>query len=313
MRNVRWVRSLLDEEQDRRSYMRLFGHEVMLADAVRMEAYETAIHAEVRPTDVVVDLGTGTGILAYLAGRAARHVYAIDASDFIFAAERVLRLNAARNVTVIQTDSRRFEPPEPVDVIVHEQMGGELLNEGLLETIVDLRDRALRPGGRILPRHMRLYAEPVSLRPDSRVPFLTDQRLMGLDFGVLRDDPRLTCLRDERYWWREVQTGEVDQVLSDPQPLVAFDLTSIQLRDLPVTVDATRTIVKPGALDALAVWFEAGFDSGPVLTTHPLAPRTHWKNALFRLAGGGVAGGDVLRYRVRVGALGIEDVHIVSV
>ena len=39
----------------------------MFADKVRMDAYSAAIERSVRPGDVVVDLGCGPGIFAFLA------------------------------------------------------------------------------------------------------------------------------------------------------------------------------------------------------------------------------------------------------
>ena len=55
----------------------------MLSDQVRLDAYRRAIEETVQPGDVVVDAGSGTGILALYAAKAgARKVYAIEQSDF---------------------------------------------------------------------------------------------------------------------------------------------------------------------------------------------------------------------------------------
>ena len=62
----------------------LYGHELLLADTVRMNAYRDGIRRNVKPGDVVVDLGTGTGILAMLAAQQrAKVVHAIELSDMI--------------------------------------------------------------------------------------------------------------------------------------------------------------------------------------------------------------------------------------
>ena len=53
--------------------------ELMLRDYIRMVAYEKAIKEVVKPGMTVVDLGTGTGILALWALEAgAKKVYGID-------------------------------------------------------------------------------------------------------------------------------------------------------------------------------------------------------------------------------------------
>ena len=51
----------------------------MIDDAVRMDAYVAALRRVVKPGDVVLDIGTGTGIFAVLAARlGARRVFAVE-------------------------------------------------------------------------------------------------------------------------------------------------------------------------------------------------------------------------------------------
>ena len=77
--------------------------------------------------------------------------------------------NGFTNIEFVQANSREFTPPEPIDVVLHEQMGDELFNENMLQNVLDLRDRVLRPGGRILPATFRLFVEPVTMHESMRV------------------------------------------------------------------------------------------------------------------------------------------------
>ena len=75
---------------NRQTFTDLSWHERMLADRIRVEAYRRGIAGSIKPGDVVIDLGTGTGILAFMASRAgAKHIYAIDHSDFIDVAREI--------------------------------------------------------------------------------------------------------------------------------------------------------------------------------------------------------------------------------
>ena len=70
----------------------------MVSDEVRVSAYARAIAAVVRPGDVVLDLGCGIGIFAVLAARAgARRVYAVDETDVVHYAKRVVAENGVES------------------------------------------------------------------------------------------------------------------------------------------------------------------------------------------------------------------------
>src|SRR5258708_38229333 len=80
LRLRRWLkRNVLRQPWMLEGFASPFVHEPMLLDKIRCDAYREAIQRTVKPGDVVVDLGAGTGLLSVFALHAgARHVDAIE-------------------------------------------------------------------------------------------------------------------------------------------------------------------------------------------------------------------------------------------
>ncbi len=283
----------------------LSAHEEMLSDSVRVDAYHRGIHRNVQAGDVVVDLGTGTGLLAFMASRAgARKVYAVEHSDLIDVAREIGRLNGFTNIEFVRANSREFTPPERVDVVLHEQMGDELFNENMLENLLDVRDRFLRPHGRILPSRFRLFTEPVTMHDPMRV-----RRFWNIDLpddidlsGVQQSEvaARFDTGRNEQFWAR---VGSVAATMGDPRPILEFDLNTLESAEsLPTEFVVERKASADMIVDGTCVWFEAVFDDDTVLSTSPLGTNTSWGNRMFRLDRTFVQG-EQLRLAVRIGQL----------
>src|SRR5690606_29809159 len=182
LKNNKTVRNLLADVNNVGEFTDLYEHEKMLADITRVESYREGIAALIRAGDVVVDLGTGTGLLALFAAQQGARVYAIDHSPVISLARAIAEHHQlADRIEFLQVNSRDLKLNEPVDVILHEQIGDELFDENMVTNVVDLRDRLLKPDGRIVPGRFGLYMEPVQLTDAGRVPFVWENPVAGVD------------------------------------------------------------------------------------------------------------------------------------
>ena len=273
--------------------------ERMLADKPRMDFYHQAIGRHIQPGDRVIDLGTGTGILAaFAARRGAAKVYAIEHSGILRHARTLAAHNGITSIEFVAGHSRDFRLAEPVAVIVHEQMGDWLFDESMVANVCDLRDRMLKPGGLILPSRFELYCEPVQLRDERRVPFIWELEVHGYDFSCLdRERPQ-----DPGYYaLRGGDLGLISHRLGEPEPVLEVDLQTLRPDGLPAEIRFTRTVVRPGRLDGFAVYFCARVDRDLALTSDPLDPgrAPHWGFRILRVEREDFAIGDVIEVTLR--------------
>ena len=116
-------------------------HRTMICDRVRTEAFRRAIDSVVRPGDIVLDVGAGSGILSVFAARAgAARVYAVERTSVAVLAQELAAANGAADIVqVIHGDVMDVELPERVDVIVSEWLGGFGIDEGMLVPVIVAR------------------------------------------------------------------------------------------------------------------------------------------------------------------------------
>ena len=170
------------------NYCNLRGHESMLRDSVRCEAFRQAIVDTVTPGCAVLDIGAGTGILSLFAAQAgARVVYAVERTHIAEFAKRIVSENGfGDRINVLQNDMETLELPEKVDVIVSEWLGGYGVDENLLPIVVRARDRWLKPGGKLLPASVAVMFAPIDdkeLYNEHGPGFWNKRNIHGIDFS----------------------------------------------------------------------------------------------------------------------------------
>ncbi|MBK7758155.1 MAG: class I SAM-dependent methyltransferase [Deltaproteobacteria bacterium] len=264
-------------------------HRRMLADRPRVNAFKAAIQAVVKPGMVVMDCGTGNGILALLAAQAgARKVYAVDRSALLDTAKEVARASGYGDVIqFVRGDFARVELPEKVDVIVSETIGQFAVAEGGGPDLAQAMLKNLKPGGAIVPNGVELHVAPVG------DPTLYNETVDPFDG---RDGFDQTILREASL--RRGRTTEVDptHLLAPGQRVTRFDWP---IPEIPGG-EASWTFAEGGVVRGLAGWFVLDMAPGLQLPSGPSDPLTHWKQIYFPIKPIELAPGDSLNVHMDV-------------
>jgi len=246
-------------------------HIRMLADEVRTRAFQRAIEASVRPGMTVLDFGCGTGILAFFAERAgAARVYAVDSSPFIRAAQAIARANRFERIRFIHTDGGDFELPERVDLIVSECLGHYVFQERMVGALFRVRDRHLRPDGKLIPTGVTLWASIAEKPLETSIAYFDEVRY-GIDFSPLRP-----------FAYGQHGTVVTDHVAAPAAKMGVLDFLTASQE--PKVTSGTVAIRKPTRAYGLVAWFDAALADGIDVRTGPDQPITHWKQSYFPFA-----------------------------
>lgn len=170
-----------------------------LIDEERTLAFAAAIQNTVCPGDIVVDMGTGSGVLAMLAATAgAKRVYAVESDERnLRTLEATIAANGlADSIRIIAGDVTEIELPEPVDVIIGEMVATGLIEESHIPAMRNMIRQA-KPGARVCLQGMENYADLV----------WNPGEYYGFRFDIMRyeypGEPQLAsvpCTEKHLYW-----------------------------------------------------------------------------------------------------------------
>ncbi len=246
----------------------------LLAERSRLEMLDAALKQTVRKGDVVVDVGTGTGAFAIMAARhGARRVYAIEYDEIADLAASLVQANGLSDIiTVLRMDATVWTPPEPLDVVVYEDVEDVGIGATLAALIPRLRT-FMRPEGRFVPNSVSVWAAPVENAAEHRQGFpWPEARAYGIDLSPLSElahHMRSNCHLDRA------------SLLSEPEIFFRYAFGE----PLPDHGQAQFSFVarRAGPLHGVLVWFDAQFAAGLEWTNAPSNPQTFWRQSFFHV------------------------------
>jgi protein arginine N-methyltransferase 1 len=240
----------------------------------RLERYQRAIAQAISPGDVVVDLGSGTGILGLLALRAgASRVYAIEESP---ALDLARALAAAHGVeerfTFLNRRSTLVDLPERADVLIADTGDLFVMEPGGLRAIADARQRMLRESARIVPESVEFVVAPVEAGDlyEQTIDAWT-RTVCGVDLSGVRPFACNNCYQAtvpaEVLLGNSASVARVCLGETAPEPLLSGT--------------ADLRISRAGTLHGVCGWFSARLAPDIAVDNAPGSHGTNYPQALF--------------------------------
>lgn len=257
----------------------------ILDDPDRKRAFVAAVEQVVKPHDVVLDLGTGSGVLALAAARAgAKHVYALEPARSGELAREVIQRNGySDRVTSIKGWSASLELPEPVTVITTDIVGNEVFDMLIWEVVQDARERLSSHDVKIVPSGFTAFLElvdiPVNVVEKHRV---TDRHIRswkdwyGFDFTPMKE---AEIDRTAGFYERP---EEVSQWVTFSEPQEVFQ-TTLYSSTSTFTGRARVPANRSGEVNGAVLSFRAELSPGVELDTDPRkgTRKSHWFTACW--------------------------------
>ena len=252
-------------------------HFLMIADEARNAAYDRAIGHAVKPGDLVLEIGTGSGLLSMMAARAgAERIVTCEMVGIIArTAKEVIERNAfSERITVLHKMSTKLEVgvdlPRRADVFISEILDAGLLGEGVIDSIEHARQHLIRSDARCIPQAATIRGFLVECPLHWRAKRMSD--VSGLDLSAFA--------KLNPYKMMAVTLDDVNfNPLSEIVDIFRFDFTS----SVPRKRSEQRLIEvrKSGVCHGMCYWFDLHLDEIVTLQRGPGRSGDHWRNVLF--------------------------------
>lgn len=262
----------------RDAYSRLVPswHLPMINDTGRNAVYQKAIEKAVTKDDVVLDIGTGSGLLAMMAARAgAKRVVACELlGPMAEMARRIVARNGFEDVITIHPKQSNElvvgkDLPEPASVVISEILDVTLIGEGVIPSLRHATRYLARPDAKIVPARARVRGTLIEWPSERAINPVRE--ICGFDFSDfdLFRNPNMHVPFDE--------AREEHRVLSEPFEIAAYDFHDPPDFSESDRVDTLRVpATETGTGHAVTVWFELDLDDGIAYSSRYVTDLNHW-------------------------------------
>ncbi len=241
-------------------------HYSMLMDSERNSAFYKGIETLIKPGDIVIDAGSGTGLLSMMAAKlGASKVYAIEGDkETALLSKEIIKDNGFEKIIeVVNCDIRDFKPGEMVDLIISETVGNFLLNE----RIIPLRNhlsKFLKDKTKFIPCDMKLYLRPC----------------FSHEFEIKKDN----LDEVEEFSYRSMKDFIKNSMFSMKleeynffnKEYLEMDFNLLEEESFPKEKKKEMKFSAPERINGIGAYFDIGIAENIVLSNSPEFPLSHW-------------------------------------
>jgi len=237
-------------------------HFSIVHDEVRNAAFDGALRRALRPGMRVLDIGSGTGLLAMMAARAgAGEVFSCEVSPAVAqAAQKIVAANGySDRIRIIGKHSDELDLEQdlggPVDVVVAEVINKDVIGEHVLQTMEGAQ-RFLKRGGCVIPARGSVRVALANYSGIARVRMGIVQAFDLSAFDEL-SPPYVTIKRHDR--------GIT--LVSEPADLFTFDFASGG--PFPEARSVVWLTAEADGANGVAQWIRLTMDADGEYENHP--------------------------------------------
>ncbi|CAK1600284.1 unnamed protein product [Parnassius mnemosyne] len=265
-------------------------HFRMLNDKIRNEAYRAAIHATITPIkDSVIDVGTGTGLLAlYAYERKPMVITACDGSEVMTkVAEGITQDMGINDMIILNKMSTSMNYKDiggKRSLLITEMFDAGLFGEHILQTLSHAWEYLLSNTGRVVPNKAEFFIAAANCN------HLHLKYQLGDNAKALLNIPMVNVhilTYDETYDCEDVHLFKDIKYITEPQSLIKVDFNDYDdiqdklYRCEPFSVEFNA--LEDGEINTMIGWFKLYLTENITITTDPRADNrcNAWQQAVF--------------------------------
>lgn len=250
----------------------------MMNDLERNNAYMNAINQAVNGRQVVLEIGTGSGLLSMMAVDAgARKVITCEANQMIAdVAKKIISQNGfSEYINVINKMSTELvvggDLPGKADLVISEILSSELVGEGVIPTMLDVNRRLLNENGKLIPESGEIRVALLRNSAKSNEDVIVSN-MHDYDFSKYNQITQVKCiniLKEEPCFGSSVE--------------VAF---SFNFYDSETLIEREKIIemevLETGVYIGLMTWLKLDLYDDIVFENKPSKLGSGWVNPMYR-------------------------------